>query len=288
MEEIANQVFVEQSFTGIVTAALKLPRGLLIIDSPSKADERKTWQQKLVNLGLGAAQVIVLLDTHPDRLMNAPLLDAPVLVQENALEIIHNLPIVNRPLEKLSEPEPDPHDAPQTTRWSLPDLSYSRQVNLYWGEQPVVVSHQPGAHLAASWVKYDTEKVIFVGDSVVVNQPPFLSWCSIDRWIEELMWLSSDFFKYHLMISGRDGIVSQKSVENMIKFLQSLKSVVSELLMIDDPERRIEQESIKLLKFFNVDSHLKEEYQKRLTGELNQLIKRIKTDQGKGDGRAGA
>jgi hypothetical protein len=209
-------------------------------------------------------------------------------VQENALEIIHNLPIVNRPLEKLSEPEPDPHDAPQTTRWSLPDLSYSRQVNLYWGEQPVVVSHQPGAHLAASWVKYDTEKVIFVGDSVVVNQPPFLSWCSIDRWIEELMWLSSDFFKYHLMISGRDGIVSQKSVENMIKFLQSLKSVVSELLMIDDPERRIEQESIKLLKFFNVDSHLKEEYQKRLTGELNQLIKRIKTDQGKGDGRAGA
>ena len=26
MEEIANQVFIEQSFTGIVTAALKLPR----------------------------------------------------------------------------------------------------------------------------------------------------------------------------------------------------------------------------------------------------------------------
>ena len=288
MEEIANQVFIEQSFTGIVTAALKLPHGLLIIDSPSKADERKTWRQKLIKLGFGVAQVIVLLDTHLDRLMSAPLIDAPILVQENALEIIHNLPSANRPLEKLSESEPELHDAPQTTRWCLPDLSYSRQVNLYWGEHPVAVSHHPGVHMAASWVKYDAEKVIFVGDSVVVNQPPFLSWCSIDRWIEELTWLSSDFFKYHLMISGRDGIVSQESVENMIKFLQSLKSIVSELLMMEDPDRRVEQESIKLLKFFNVDSHLEEEYQKRLVGELNQLIKRIKTDQGKGDSNASA
>ncbi|NLN70030.1 MAG: hypothetical protein GX142_04505 [Chloroflexi bacterium] len=286
MEEIAQQVFIEQCFSGVVTGALKLHRGLIIIDSPCRPDEWKAWQKKLIHLGSGAAQLMILLDTHPDRLLNMPPIEAPILVQENALEIFHNLPIATRPLEKPSTLEPEPDDMPQQTRWSLPDLCYTQQISLYWDDEPVVVTHQPGAHLAGSWVRYETEKVIFIGDSVVVNQPPFLAWCSIDRWIEELTWLGSDFFKHHKIISGRDGVISQRSINNMVKFLFHLKEVVSELLLMDDPDKDIVQELPGLLKYFHFERELKEQYQKRLSEELHLLLKRLKTDRMQGESHA--
>jgi glyoxylase-like metal-dependent hydrolase (beta-lactamase superfamily II) len=277
MEEIANQVFIEHCFSGVVTAALKLRRGLVIIDSPCSVDERKSWQQKLINLGSGVSQMVILLDTHADRLLSMPPLDAPILVHENALEVFNSLPIAFRPLEKSPGTDLESQDISQSTRWSLPDFCYSKQVSLHWDDQPIVITHQPGAHIAGSWVKYDAEKVLFVGDSVVVNQPPFLAWCSIERWIEELNWLRSDFFKHHKIVSGRDGVIFQSDIVNMINFLSHLKGVVNATFdgIVDEG---IETELPGLLKYFNFDKDLTALYEKRLFDEINRLIKRIKNN----------
>jgi glyoxylase-like metal-dependent hydrolase (beta-lactamase superfamily II) len=283
MEEIANQIFIEQNSAGVVYSVLKLKRGLLMIDGPCTPEDRQAWQQKLINLGGGIGRLTVLLDPHTDRLMSLPLVEAPILAQENALDIIRDLPTTARPSEKQTGSCPDSQDLPQNNRWPLPDMTYTQQVNLYWDYQPVTVTHQPGAHTAGSWVRYETEKIIFVGDSVMIQQPPFLAWCQLDRWIEELTWLSSDFFKYYQIISGRDGLIEEKSLLGMIDFLNAAKTVVTDLVQMENPDEGIAQCLPGLIKYFRFDREMEAFYQNRLTGELKKLLKRTKLEDSKGE-----
>jgi len=282
MEEIANQVFIEQCYPGVVSSVLKLKRGLVIIDGPCRADDRHAWGQKLVNLGGGVGKLVVLLDTHTDRLSSLPLIDAPILAQENAIDLIQDLPTASRSVEKQLGADPDDYDLPHNNRWPIPDITYSQQVNLFWDEQPIVVTHQSGAHVAGSWVRYDAEKVIFVGDSLVSHQPPFLACCQIERWIEELTWLSSDFFKFYQIISGRDGVLGQESVLKMIDFLNEIKSAVNELLWLEEQDKGIAQTAASLLSHLSFEQEKFESYHACLVGELNNLVRRTKLTQENG------
>ena len=64
-------------------------------------------------------------------------------------------------------------------RWATPDITFSDQLTLYWDQDPVVLTQRSGAHFAGSWLTYDAKKVVFVGDSVIFNQPPFLAWANL-------------------------------------------------------------------------------------------------------------
>jgi glyoxylase-like metal-dependent hydrolase (beta-lactamase superfamily II) len=46
---------------------------------------------------------------------------------------------------------------------------------LHWDESPVILEHHPGPTIGAMWVILQQEKVVFVGDLVAKNQPPFLA-----------------------------------------------------------------------------------------------------------------
>lgn len=289
MEEIAQNIFIEQSYPGVVSSVLKLSHGLLMIDSPFLADDRQSWQQKLVNLGGGVSRLMVLLDSHTDRLLGVPISELPILAHENILQLIADLPTPSRAPERLSGSESDPYEMSQNGRGVLPNMTYSHQLHLYWDDQPVVVTHQPGGHSAGSWVRYDAQGVIFVGDSVVINQPPFLAWCELDRWVDELTWLSSDFFRDYQVVSGRDGLVTQKSVVKMIDFLTLIKDVVNTLKFQENWSEEVERRAPEILRKFDFDREKAEQNYNRLVWGLNKLLERtvVRRDETQGDVNAG-
>ena len=288
MEEIANNIYIERGYPGIVSSVLKLNHGLVLIDAPLRSEHRQAWQQKLISLRGGIAQLMIMLDAHTDRLLGASTTDVPILAHENALEIINDLPSSARLGEKTSGSEAESIEVPQNTRWVLPDMVYSQALNIFWDDHPVVVTHQPGAHLAGSWVRYDAEKVVFVGDSVMTHQPPFLAWCDLDRWIDELTWLSSDLFKDYQIISGRDGVVSHSDVLGMIDFLTTLNSDVEELSQLENKGDEIDQWVSQVLENFKPDPALSEQYMNRLTWGINKLLERISADHTKTKGEINA
>lgn len=288
MEEIANNIYIERGYSGIVSSVLKLNHGLVLIDAPLRSEHHQAWQQKLISLRGGIARLMIMLDAHTDRLLGASTIDVPILAHENALEIINDLPSSARLGEKTSGSDSESVELPQNNRWVLPDMVYSHAINIYWDEQPVVVTHQPGGHLAGSWVRYPAEKVIFVGDSVVTSQPPFLAWCDLDRWIDELTWLSSDLFKDYQIISSRDGLVTQSEVLEMIDFLTMLKSDVEELSQLENWPDEIDQWISRVLENFESDPALSEQYTNRLAWGINKLLERISADHTKTKGEINA
>ena len=131
-----------------------------------------------------------------------------------------------------------------------------------------------GAHFAGAWLRYDAQKVIFVGDSVVLNQPTFFAKADLTTWIEDLEWLGSDRFKNFKIISGRNGLIQSSSIRTMSALLNEAKERIDELAEEEMPLVNVPELAAHLLKKINYDSQLRDRYYLRLTRGLEQYIRR--------------
>ncbi|MBK7338598.1 MAG: hypothetical protein IPJ00_21800 [Saprospirales bacterium] len=62
-----------------------------------------------------------------------------------------------------------------SVRWAPPEISFLDQMSLHWGTSPVLLESHAGPSNGSIWVRMPVKKVVFVGDMVVKNQPPFLA-----------------------------------------------------------------------------------------------------------------
>jgi glyoxylase-like metal-dependent hydrolase (beta-lactamase superfamily II) len=93
-------------------------------------------------------------------------------------------------------------------------------MTLHWGDSPVLLEHHPGPAAGAIWVILPEEKVVFVGDAVTKNQPPFLSNANFPTWIEAVNLLMSPQYKGYTIISSRGGAVTPNAIKNQLDFLR--------------------------------------------------------------------
>lgn len=277
MKEIGNNIFIEENYAGVVLCVLRLSHGLLMVDAPYKADDQQSWRHKLANLGGGVGQLMVMLDTNTDRLLGMHLSEFPTLAHETSLEIIQNLPSTMRIPEFQARSDSEAYDQSQGVRWRLPSITFSKQVSIHWDDQPIIITHQPGGHRAAIWVHYEAEKFIFIGDGVVINQPPFLERCNLDLWMDELDWLSSDKFKDYKIISGRNGEIHQESVIKMREYLSDVKAGIEDLRGMNEPDAGIDALAASLLSKLSFNSEMTEQYKFRLVWGLRQLLQQHQT-----------
>jgi len=274
MEEIANHIFIESRCCGVVLAVLKLKDGLIIVDAPFKPEDQQNWRAKLKEFRGANKRLLVMLDTHIDRTLGIRALETNVLGHANAVEIMRERPTTARGQDNDAGADWEPFDLPANIRWAIPDMTYSKRVTIHWDDQPVEITHHFGSHLAGSWLQVPAEKIIFIGDSIVLGQPPFLAWSDLDQWLLDLAWLGSDEFKGYQIISGRNGLVKKNAIEKMVKLLSQIKIVVDDLAGENNRIVEIIKVVPSLLKKFTYDKTCQEQYENRLIWGLDQYLKR--------------
>lgn len=274
MEEIANNVYLESGYPGVVLGTLRFEEGLVLIDAPFRLEDQRTWQTNLLHLGGGASKMLVMLDTHIDRTLGVRGMDLIVIGHENSLEILRDRPTTARGQDLEAGADWEPFDLPQNIRWATPDMTYTQDLLLYWDDKPVLLTHHPGSHAAGTWLQYDAEKVLFVGDSIVLNQPPFLAWADIDLWLSDLDLLESDAYKRYTIISGRNGVVKLKSITRMRTFLTSVREAVQGVSDEEGALLPLLEQVPALLKQLSFPKNLTQLYHNRLSWGLEQYIRR--------------
>ncbi len=274
MEEIANNIYLEGSYPGVVLAAFNFRHGVIMVDAPFRSEDLKSWRASLLNLGGGVDKILVMLDTHIDRTLGVKGMDATVLGQENSVQILKSRPTSARsqPIDAGSDWES--FDLPANIRWVVPHMTYSESVSIYWDEDPIVLTHQPGAHAAASWLRFDAGKLLMVGDSVVLDQPPFLSWSDIPTWLEELKWLQSDAFEGYTIINGRNGQIDQRSIGKMVAFLKNVQASLDQIAAKNGSTEDAVALTPDLLKGLPMAKLYADLYENRLRWGLEQYYER--------------
>jgi hypothetical protein len=274
MEEIANNVYIESEFPGVVLAAIKFREVIIMIDAPFRREDQRMWQTCLSDLGDSTKRFLVNLDTHVDRTWGVSAMEAVVVSHANALDILEGRPASCRIQDIEPGAECEAYDLPSNNRWVVPDMSYTQSLLMHWDDRSVILTHHPGVHAAATWVQYDTEKTLFVGDSVMLNQPPFLQYANLPIWVQELEALLSDTFKGYKIVSGRNGVVRKRSIEKWKNFLLKLKDTVDQVAEGNGEVVNMIEQVPNLLEKLSFNRDFSELYTSRLIWGLEAYYRR--------------
>jgi glyoxylase-like metal-dependent hydrolase (beta-lactamase superfamily II) len=159
-------------------------------------------------------------------------------------------------------------------RWMVPEITFSQQMEIHWGDKPVQLEYHPGPSTGAIWVSIPDEKVVFVGDAVVLNQPPFLAGSDIPAWVESLKLLLSPAYRGYLVVTGRGGETSVDGIRAQLNFLNTVQSKLEKMSSKKSVSDAMDSLLASLLADFKIPHNRTEQYTQRLRHGLLQYYYR--------------
>ncbi len=275
MHEIKPGIFYEDTYPGPTIGAILLPRGMIFIDAPLRPEDAHRWKTTLLNRSQGTIhKLVICLDDHPDRTIGAKSLDCPILTHKDAAKSLQEPTAIFRgqipESGALWERYPDTSGG----QWMIPDLTFTEKMQFHWSDEPIILEHHPGPRPGSSWVVIPSEKVVFIGDTVVVKGPPFLGKAHLPTWIDTLDELLKVKYRDYKIISGRDGPITLDNIKNLKKTFRKIHRRIDKLA-----NRRVSAEDVsnqagKFMDEFSFLKRDKEFFLQRLQHGLSQYYLR--------------
>jgi len=274
MEQIENGIYYEDSFPGVTLGAVILPQGTLLIDSPLRVEDGRSWKTSIINRGRGTHRLLVVLDANHDRNLGARTLDFPILAHEETAATFQDRTAVFKGQNLETGAEWERFMEVLGTRWVHPTLTFTKKMHILWGAYEIIIEHHPGPMAGSSWVMLPEAKVVFVGDTITGKHPPFLAHANLTAWIESLDLLLSPTYRGFTIVGGRDGLATAKTVRSARSFLKKALKELEKTSQRGASPEAIEKLIPKLLSDFDPPKNLESLYRQRLTYGLQQYYSR--------------
>jgi glyoxylase-like metal-dependent hydrolase (beta-lactamase superfamily II) len=272
MKEIAKDVFVETSFPGVILGAVRLEQGLILIDAPLYSRDAQPWRSSLSKSGSSSERLLVLLDEHLDRSIGARAMKCVTVTHERTAQVLGNRPANAKPVSVKTGALWETLEDLGTIHGSQPEITFTHSMNINWGEEPVVLEYHAGPSRGAIWVILPAARIIFMGDCVLSNQPPFLASANLDTWLDSLALIRSAKYRDYILISGRSGMVTQEEAKNQTALLKRIHSGLEKLAHHKAEPGATENFALELLKDFSARNRKEEDmFKARLLWGLQQL-----------------
>ncbi len=274
MDSISKQVFIEAQYPGVTLGVISNLQGMILIDAPPSPEDGRSWRATLMGLGSGPERILINLDSHPDRTVGVRAMDCSVIAHEKTTQVFHNRPNIFK--AQGDDTGANWESIPGLTgiRWVSPEISFTHTMTLHWDDTPILLESHPGPHQGAIWVILPEDKVVFVGDAVLKNQPPFLAYANLPVWLEALALLQNKAYSDFTVISGRDGVVSTTVIKNQVDFLKDVHKRLEKLSQRKQKPDMTESLVQPLLSKFKVPAARQKQYGNRLRYGLKHYYTR--------------
>jgi glyoxylase-like metal-dependent hydrolase (beta-lactamase superfamily II) len=264
MQEITRNIHIEDGYPGVTLGVIVTPRGLVQIDAPPSPEDARSWRAALMGLGGGLERVLVNLDAHPDRTLGARSMDCTVIAHEKTAYTFRNRPSTFKAQGEETGADWESIPGLGSVRWAPPEISFEDQMTLHWGDMPVVLEHHPGPMNGSIWVEVPEEKVLFVGDAVLKNQPPFLAGSNLKAWLASLNELLEARYRGYALVSSRGGVITAAAIKNQYDFLKNVHDKLERLTTRKPKPATTEKMVASLMTWFKVPAARQKQYSQRL------------------------
>jgi glyoxylase-like metal-dependent hydrolase (beta-lactamase superfamily II) len=229
MKQIAKKIFIETGYPGVTLGVIDWNHGLLLIDAPFRIEDARLWRTALLNLGGGIDRLLVNLDSHIDRTFGSRSMDCTVIGHERMSQVFRSRPISfkNQAMEMGAELEL--YNNLGSTRWLSPEITFSNRMEVNFDDNVVQLEYHPGPTNDAIWAIIPKEGVLFLGDAIICDQPPYLSQADIPTWLEQLHLLTINPYKNYVLVGGRGGLIPTERVKEQIKLLEKIQKPLDTL-----------------------------------------------------------
>lgn len=274
MDAIAKNVFIEDKYLGVTLGVITQTRGLIQIDAPPSPEDGRTWRASLMGMGNGHERILINLDAHPDRTLGVRAMDCTVIAHEKTAQAFRNRPNTFKAQGDETGANWEAIPGLGSVRWAPPEISFVEKITIHWSDTPILLESRPGPSSGAIWVTLADEKVIFVGDAVAKNQPPFLAHADLPEWIETLKILQGPEYKGYTIVSSRGGVVTQQNVRAQSDELKRIHDKIDKLGKKKPANPATDKLAEQILKDFKTPAARQKQYLQRLRYGLNHYYTR--------------
>lgn len=272
MQKIAKDIYIGTSFAGVTVGAIFTPTGIICIDAPTQPADARRWRLKLSQVSSAPIELVINLDHHRDRVLGNQWLEAPVLAHENTLERVRQLPEVFKGSPSEAGADADLATDLIGVHVVPPQVTITDRLVLQKGDHELHVVWRPGVTAGNLWVEIPKEKIVFVGDTVTQNVPPFLQDGDLGRWLDSLAELRKPKFPANVVVPGRGLPTDKKGLKTMEDFLKVVRRKFESLSKAKKTRAEAGGLAEELLGHFTVSNTLREHYLRRLRVGLEHLF----------------
>jgi len=274
MQEIAPHVFIENAYAGVTLAAINWSHGLLLIDSPFRADDVRAWRASLLNLSGGVDRLMINLDAHFDRTLGARAMDCTIIGHDKMAGVFRNRPTTFKTQSVESGAEWEQCNGLGSIRWVPPEITFTDQMIIYWDDSPLELNYRAGSSTGAIWARLPKQRILFLGDAVVPGQPPYLATGNLKEWLANLNMLLTPEYQDYILVSGRGGVVTMTQVHEQIRILEKIEKMVQEMAQKNAACEDTASLVPALMKDYQTNPGNELQFQQRLRWGLNQYYLR--------------
>lgn len=273
MQALANQVYIENKYPGVTLGVIALPHGLIQIDAPPSPEDGRSWRAALLNLNSGVERLLINLDGHPDRTLGARAMDCTIVAHEKTAQTFRNRPNTFKAQGDETGSDWESVVGLGSIRWAPPEISFTGVMTIEWSNVSVLLEHHPGPTPGACWVVLPESKIVFVGDLVLKNQPPFLASANLPEWMKSLDYLESEY-KDYTIVSGRSGLVPYTAVQAQYEQIKNIHEKLEALAQKQAGAETPESLIPSLMLAVKAPAEKQKQYTQRLSHGLKHYFSR--------------
>ena len=153
----------------------------------------------------------------------------------------------------------------------LPQLAFTDELTLVKGGREIHLVHRPGSAHGAVWLELPAEQIVFTGDAVTNDVPPFLHDADLEAWLDNLALLQKKKYLAKAVVPGRGTVMDKEGVKDMEDFLKVVRRKVETLVRAHKTRLDAALAAPSLLEYFTVPNAICDHYTRRLRAGLEHI-----------------
>ena len=225
MEQLTPNIYIETKYDGVNVGALLTPHGTISIDVPSYPRDARDWAMQLHHLNKDPLQHLILTDYHGDRILNARWLGSSIIAHQATADKlnVYDKRFPQSLLESLLVRNPEKGRDLNNSPVEKPAISFSKLLYLTRSNYRIELIEAPGPNPGSIWVYLPNERILFVGDSLVVNQHPIMTEANSKAWLQTLDRLADLASNLIAIVPGRGPVAGLRDIMPLQNYIQLMQ-----------------------------------------------------------------
>jgi len=226
MERVSENVWVETGYFGANLGIIKTSAGLFLVDTPMNPSDQGPFLREVSRLG--SLAWVIVTDHHLDHFLGASFLPGMIIAHREVRgKFLPAFGPRSRIAERVSWSDPSGAQKLVDFQVKEPSLSFEDKLSFYLDPVEIHLETLPGHTPHTVAVRVEPDGVVFAGDNVVNETPPFFHDAKDPRiWIRSLEKMKN--WAFQVLVPGHGPVAGREALGTMVQSIESVLAKVRE------------------------------------------------------------
>jgi cyclase len=254
---------------------------VILIDTPMLPDDARLWLQEIRERTDQEILYIINTDHHRGHIIgNQYFPMATVIAHEFAWKNMKSYgdSFRTRLLNLYGNRMPEAAEEwKQNLKVIEPEITFTGRTILYKGDKEIHLIPVGGHTPATTVIHLPVDKLLFAGDIVVTDRPPFLSQGDTKQWLQALTYLRK--LRYDVLIPGHGELSGKEATEAMSEFLRTVRRKVRSAYRMGLSKADTARSLKHLLHYWPIPPFEKPKADRRFKSSLSRVWNEIRAEE---------